>query len=381
MSLWSTLLLAVPPALPLCMTAFNLVTWSRGRARERSRERVSVLIPARNEERNIAACVRAVAASRHPIHEIIVCDDQSTDRTREIVERLRGEIENLRVIAGVPMPPGWVGKPHACHRLARHASGEVLVFVDADTRLTHEGLERIISCFHDEAASVVTAVPEQVMGSWGERMLLPLLLLTYTSWFPLLLVPRSRDPRFVAANGQLLAVRRDAYDRIGGFEAVGHEIVDDVAFCRHAKRSGERVVFADGIHMASCRMYGSLSELWAGFSKNIYEGIGGTPVALAITVALYGGVFVAPYVALIVGLLGVPSLVLPALLGVVANVLTRSLLVLSHGHPSSGILTHPFAVVALLALAVSSYRRSRRGALEWAGRTYAARDLRLGAGS
>ena len=379
MSGWAIALLAAPACLPLIMTIINLLTWQRGR-RARFDGRVSVLIPARNEERNIAAAVRAAAASEHPIHEIVVYDDQSTDGTPEILRALQREIDILRVVKGNGVPDGWVGKPHACRQLAAHASGDLLLFVDADTELTPEGVGRIASLMTGSTA-VVTAVPHQRMVSWGERLMLPLLMLTYTGWFPLRLVASSRDPRFCAANGQIMAVRRDAYARIGGFEAVAHEIVDDVAFCRHAKRCGERVVFADGARIASCRMYGSLSALWRGFSKNIYEGIGGTPWALLLIIVLYGGVFVAPYVALLIGLAIGASWVAAAAIGVAANVSTRALLALRYGHPASGVLSHPIAVALLCALAVNSARWSRRGRVMWAGRAYAGRRARLEAAS
>jgi glycosyltransferase involved in cell wall biosynthesis len=370
--------LVAPPALPLAMTLLNLVTWTRGRSGARRHDgSVSVLVPARDEEKHIEACVRAVAASEHPLLEIVVYDDQSTDGTRAILERLQEEIDELRIVDGIGVPDGWVGKPHACHQLARHAHGDLLVFIDADTLLMPDGIGRIVSCLQDEEAAVVTAMPRQRMETLGERLMIPLLLLTYTSWFPLALVAKSRDPRFVAANGQLLAVTREAYREIGGFAAVGREIVDDVAFCRNAKERGARVVFADGSHMAECRMYGSFAELWRGFSKNIYEGIGGTPIALAVTVALYAGVFVVPYLALVAAAVAAPSLLVAALLGVAFNVFTRALLLLSHRHPIEGLLLHPVSVVALLALAANSFRWSRRGALRWAGRTYAARPERL----
>lgn len=379
MSAWALALLAAPPCLPLAMSLLNVATWSRGRVGAHFAGEVSVLVPARNEESNIEACLRAIAASTHPIAEIIVYDDQSSDRTGEIVDAL--ELDGVVKVTGVGVPAGWVGKPHACHQLARRARGDLLLFVDADTRLRPEAIERIVSLLEDEGAGVVTAVPHQQMRSWGERLLIPLLVLTYTSWFPLAWVAKSRDPRFLAANGQLLAVRRDTFDRVGGFEAVAQEIVDDVAFCRHAKTRGERVVFADGTHIASCRMYRSFGALWKGFSKNIYEGIGGTLLALLITVVLYAGVFVVPYVALVAALAGASALLVPAAIGVTANTLLRGLLVARYRHPATGILLHPFAVVGLLAMAVNSFRWSRRGRLEWAGRSYAARRDRLEAAS
>lgn len=379
MSPWALALFAAPPCLPLAMSLINIITWSRGRVGARFEGSVSVLVPARNEAANIEACIRAIAASTHPVAEILVYDDQSTDRTGEIVDAL--EIDHLAKVSGTSVPAGWVGKPHACHQLARRARGDLLLFVDADTRLRPEAVERVVSLLEDQAAGVVTAVPHQEMQSWGERLLIPLLLLTYTSWFPLALVAKSRDPRLLAANGQLLAVRRDTYDRLGGFEAVGQEIVDDVAFCRHAKTRGERVVFADGTHIASCRMYRSFGALWKGFSKNIYEGIGGTLFALVFTIVLYAGIFVAPYVALVAALAGAPHLLVPAAIGVTANLLVRGLLVARYRHPRTGLLLHPFAVIGLLAMAVNSFWWSRRGRLEWAGRSYAARRDRLEAAS
>ena len=366
---------AAAACVPLLMTLVNLVTWSRGRAGVPFEGTVSVLIPARNEASNIASCVRAAAATKP--HEIVVYDDQSTDATAAILDDLQREISNVSVVRGNGVPAGWIGKPHACHQLAQRASGDLLLFVDADTQLSPTAIERLGSLFTDDT-SVVTAVPHQEMVSFVERLLLPLLMLTYTSWFPLVLVARSRDARFVAANGQVMAVRRAAYDRLGGFAAVAHEIVDDVAFCRHAKRCDERVVFADGAHIASCRMYRSAQDLWRGFSKNIYEGIGGTPWALLALAVVYGGAFVAPYVALAAAIVSVPSWIAPAACGVLANVVTRALLIVRHGHPVSGVVTQPLAVLGLLAIALSSWWWTVRGELSWAGRAYAPRHRRVG---
>src|SRR5690606_29172545 len=137
-----------------------------------------------------------------------------------------------------------------------------------------------------DRAEVVTGVPEQRMETFVERLVMPLLVMTYTSWLPLTLVTASRDERLVAANGQLLALRRAHLEALGGFSTVAHEIVDDVAFCRLAKRRGQRVIFADGSRMARCRMYESAGALWRGFSKNVYEGLG-SPLTLLVAVMLH----------------------------------------------------------------------------------------------
>jgi chlorobactene glucosyltransferase len=370
--------LALPPALPFSITCWNLLTWPRARGGVRVRRSVSVLVPARNEEASIEACVRAAAACAP--QEVIVYDDQSSDESLAILRRLQRELPLLRVQQGGPLPAGWVGKPHACAHLARAARGEILLFIDADTRLSPGAIGRLLAAMDGERADVLSAVPRQIMRGCAERLVLPLLMLTYTSWLPLNLVSSSRDARFVAANGQLLAVRRAAYERCGGFAAVAHEIVDDVAFCRRAKRSGARVVFADGSALASCRMYRSAAALWRGFSKNLYEGVGARWWCLLLVVALYATAFVVPYAALAAALWGpawAASWLWPALCGVGLNGALRAGLAWRFAHPLEGLLLHPLGVLCLCAIALNSWRCSARGRLAWAGRSYQARARRV----
>jgi chlorobactene glucosyltransferase len=175
-------------------------------------------------------------------------------------------------------------------------------------------------------------------------------------------------------------VRRDAYRALGGWAAARGEVVDDMAFGRAAKRAGLRVVFADGHRMASSRMYRGFQELWEGFSKNLYEGIGGSPGALALIVALHAWVFLLPYAALVAALLGASALLVPAVAGVAANVLIRAALAARFRQPWEGVLLHPLSVLALLAIALNSFRWARGNRIRWRGRVYAARAARVAAG-
>lgn len=365
------------PSLAFGMTVLNLITWPRGRPDSTFDGTVSILIPARNEQGTIEACVRAACTVEHQVLEVVVYDDASTDRTPEILASLQQEFSHLRVEQGAgELPPGWVGKPHACHKLAGLARGELLCFVDADNFLHPQGLGRIASLFEDLDAGLVTAVPRQQTVSFAERLILPLLHLTYTSWFPLVLTYLSRDARFLAANGQILAIQRALYDRIGGFEAVYDEVVDDMALCRLAKTQGGRVVFADGFLMATCRMYGDARQVWEGFSKNIYAGLGASVPALLMVLGLYSTAFIAPYLALGVGLLTGATWTAYAAGAVAANLGLRVVLTLRFRHAPEGILLHPLGVLGLLAIAINSFLWHARGAIQWSGRTYAARKAR-----
>ena len=380
--------LALPALVPLGLVAFNAAFWTRGRALPAAAAAapggISVLIPARDEVANIERCVQSVDAAHGPIIEILVYDDGSTDGTAEVLAGLQATVPRLRVVSGADLPAGWVGKPHALHRLSALAAGELLLNIDADVTLHEDGVLRMLSLIGspDQVpggldAAVVTAVPRQLTGSFAERLMMPLLHLSYVAWLPMPLIHRVRDPRVLAANGQLLLIRRSALTAVGGWAAVRTALVDDMALCRAVKRSGRRVVFADGDQMADCRMYPDAASLWRGFAKNFYEGIGGNPVALIVVMTLHLMLFVAPFVALPVAVvLGNRGLAAAAAVGVAANLCLRLIMALRYHHSPMSVLLHPVAVVAMMGVLLNSFRWSRRGDIRWRGRSYPARAQR-----
>jgi chlorobactene glucosyltransferase len=369
--------LALPAVLVMLLVVYNLAVWPRGRPDGRMPGRVSVLIPARNEARTVVACIHGVLRGTQRPNEVLVYDDGSTDCTSDVVAQISELDPCVRLIEGGELPPGWVGKPYACHRLAEAARGDVLVYLDADVIPTPELLARLGSVLEGYRGDLVTAAPRQLMVSLMEQTVVPLLHLSYLAWLPLPLVWRTRAPRLLVSNGQILAVTREALERSGGWESVRAEVVDDLALCRRVKRSGGRVVFADGHRMASCRMYEGRVQVWHGFSKNLYEGLGENPLLLLLAIVLYAGVFITPYVALYLAIRGIAGWMAgPALLGVAANVVLRAAMALRLHQPSNGIIVHPISAVWFVLIALNSFRWSRRGKIAWRGRVYPARSAR-----
>jgi chlorobactene glucosyltransferase len=237
---------------------------------------ISVCIPARSEQRNIGRCVEALLAQTYPNFEVIVLDDRSTDGTAQILKNL-AKVPNLRkvpfkVISGSDLPPGWAGKPHALTQAAVAARGQWLCFVDADTFVTADALAAVYAKAMETKADLFTIMTRQIMLTFWERAVLPLVMLALSVGFS----PRKvNDPsrKDAIANGQFIFIKRSVYEAVGGHAAIKGSIVEDKDLAALVKGKGYRLVVADGREVASTRMYTSLSEMWEGWTKNIYLGL------------------------------------------------------------------------------------------------------------
>ena len=254
---------------------------------------VTIIVPARDEERNIEDCLRSVTRQEYSAFEVVVVDDQSTDATAAIVGRLAAADPRLRPVRGTDPPEGWAGKPHALHQGALVARGELLLFLDADVRLDPRCLTRAVALVEHTGADLLTVVPRLLTGSFWERVVQPAVLQVILATFRAELI---NDPRHAAAsaNGPFLLFKRMAYEQIGGHQAVRGDIVEDLALARLVKQSGLRLVYAVGTELVSLRMYGSFAEIWNGWSKNFHAGAGSAPVAIAGAAAILA-LFVAPW--------------------------------------------------------------------------------------
>lgn len=244
---------------------------------------VSIIVPARNEENNIRRCVEALIAQDYPNIEILVLDDRSTDATPAILTELSTREPRLQVLIGKELPAGWAGKPHALHQASLIAAGDWLLFVDADTFLTPNALSASMHSARENGADLYTVMTEQIMGSFWEKTVMPLVMTALSVGFSPGKVndPKTRD---AIANGQYILIKRAVYDAIGGHEKLHNQIVEDKAISEQVKWNGYRLILADGRGVAKTRMYTSLPQMWEGWTKNIYLGLSDRPGLLLLGV-------------------------------------------------------------------------------------------------
>lgn len=327
---------------------------------------VSVLIPARDEEANIGPALACVLASRHAEIEVVVLDDGSTDRTAEIVGTIAASDPRVRLVGGAPLPPGWIGKQHACWQLSLAARHPFLVYLDADVRIEPEAIARLAAFSRD--LGLVSGFPRQLTLTLGEKIVIPQILVVLLGYLPLAMARAApADPRFAAAIGQFLLVTRAAYDASGGHAAIRGTIHDGLRLARGVRAAGLGTDLCDLSGLATCRMYGDWRSLWAGFSKNAREGMA-TPRALPVWTLLLGGGHVLPFLLLPVAK-GAAFWI--ALLAVLLVWLAAGATAARTRASWVSVLLHPLGVLVTLAIQWNALLAGpRRRPAVWRGRSY-----------
>ncbi len=234
---------------------------------------VSIIIPARNEERNIARCLSSALTSDYPRLEVIVVNDHSEDATADIARETAAGDQRVRIIDNAALPPDWFGKQWACHNGAAASTGEIILFSDADTAHSSDLITRSVNAMERRNADLFSVMGRQELGSFWERLIQPqifgIMAVRYGGTDS---VTNSRDVSSKIANGQCLFVRRDTYQALGGHSMVKNHVADDLMLAQRFFANGKRVVLEEGIDQQSTRMYTSLSELIHGWGKNVFAG-------------------------------------------------------------------------------------------------------------
>ena len=350
---WAWLALALA-TFPACMGVANLLLVRAPKGKPKPDTLVSILIPARNEEANIATCLDAALASRGVAIEVVVMDDGSTDHTAEIVRAHAARDPRVRLETAPALPLGWTGKVHA-------ARGTHLLFIDADVQLAPDAAASMAGHAARTGAGMVTGVPKQMIGSLGEALTVPMINFLLFCYLPGGGRAFTRRPEMAAACGQMMMVERRAYDAAGGHTAIRGVLHDALQLARRMRAAGHPTEIVEGATLATCRMYRGFAESWRGFIKNAREGMA-TPVGLPIWTVMLAGAHLWPFVFL-------PSGV--AVLAVAVSLALRAAVTARVREAWWTIPLHPLTVAVALAIQWTALARSVLGLKAgWKGRAY-----------
>lgn len=371
--IWTTLAFTalVFAATPCALFLINLRLYRPLHAQTKhGQPAVSVLIPARDEERNIRSTLETALASTSIEFEVIVLDDHSADATAKIVREFAERDPRVRLVSGEPLLGDWCGKNFACHQLARAARHPLLVFMDADVRVSRpDSLARLAAFVGQSDTAFASGVPREETHRLLEKLIIPLIHFILLGFLPLHRMRASTDPRFAAACGQILAVRREAYEKAGGHAAIANRIHDAVALARAFRGHGLTTDLFDATDTFHCRMYQRASEVWRGFAKNAHEGLGSPQLIVPATLLLLGGQ-VLPFVVL--ALATSPLAYTLAALATTAALLPRFLAVVRFRQTLLGALLHPVGICVVLAIQwFAFFRLLRHRPTVWKGRSCA----------
>jgi chlorobactene glucosyltransferase len=256
---------------------------------------ISVLIPARNEEKNIRRCLESLKKQDYPNFEVLVLDDNSEDNTCSVVHEFACRDKRIKLYKGQSLPEDWAGKSYACYQLAQKAKGEWLLFADADTEHAPHMLRSILALAMEEKTSLISGFDRQISDTFPLKIVMPVMYFIMLGWAPLWWLHRSKTPRPSVAIGQFLFFSREGYWRFGGHQAVKSRVLEDIWLGVEAARSGGRHIAVDLGSVVNCYSYHTFSGVWNGLSKSIYGVVAMAPVGLAALVALATFFYVLPF--------------------------------------------------------------------------------------
>lgn len=370
---WLCFLIAIVLAVCLVnlLANFAFVRWAKTKCQPAMQPPfVSVLVPARDEAVNIAPCMASLLNQDYPNYEVIGLNDDSTDDTGAMLDRIASQDRRLQVLHNhQPLPAGWNGKSRACQILAEHARGDWLLFVDADTVHRPDSIRLGVEQAVGLQVALFSVVPKQILGSWGERMFLPAafgLIYAFTQMWRIYLSPSLRFGN-VAAIGQFLLVQREAYFVCGGHHAIRAKILDDQYLALLFKRRGYRIAIIDGAFVA-CRMYRGFRDMARGFSKNAFANLNGSLSTSFAFVLTLMALFVLP-LAVAVLKLATGSLASPAWVAVAISSMIFIIANVRIGQSGWTGLLYPLQLLVGVGILLNSmcwhYTRRTR----WKGRT------------
>lgn len=358
-------------AIPAVLTWQNLKIF-RTSPKAEFPEPVSVLVPARNEERVLDGFIRNVLASQGVELELVVLDDASTDSTAERVSQWSDRDPRVRLVHGKKLPQGWCGKQHACYQLAESARFDTFLFLDADVTVQPDAIARSVAFLNQSKIDLGSGFPHQETPTVAGWLLLPLIHFVLLGYLPLSRSRLSNDPSLAAGCGQLFITTRSAYYAAGGHAVIKSSLHDGIMLPRAFRKAGLRTDIFDASDIASCRMYETNRDVLQGITKNATEGIGAPKTIVPFTILLGGGV-IAPTLLLACMFTGISQswiTMIGTLSGLALSYFPR-IMTLSRFRQSTGsVCFHPLAVGMFLTVQWFALGRRMLGIkTSWKGRS------------
>ncbi|WP_430972411.1 glycosyltransferase [Sunxiuqinia rutila] len=323
-------------------------------------DKVSLLVPARNEEHNLPNLLRAISQLNYPDLEVWVCNDHSTDKTGQILQEWQQHADWLHYFDGDDLPPSWTGKNFACHQLAQKARGHYWLFVDADVTLAPDALHKAVDFFKANKLSLLSLFPQQLMQTTSEKRTVPVMNWILVTLLPLKLVLKSGNPLFAAGNGQFMLFDAQNYQRNNWHERVKNRHVEDIQLVRLMKKQQERVAVLLGNGDVFCRMYQDYAGALQGFVKNVHEFFFGSRLLM-----LFFGIVLMGSPLLLYFAWGWNGLLVYATLLVLNRLLVSRA---SHQQCWANLLFHPLQMVFLAHLMIENIRLRITKKAKWKGR-------------
>ena len=330
---------------------------------KRSRQRfpkVSILIPARNEEASIGRLLEGLLALDYPEWEAIICNDHSSDNTEEVLNWFSGEDERVHWFLGEKLPEGWLGKNYACYQLAQRATGEYLLFLDADVELSADAISKAVNYFEEKYLVLLSLFPQQKMQSLSEWSVVPVMNWILQSLLPMILARFSSYPSLSAANGQMMMFDAENYLHYQWHSRVRNQNVEDIHLARMIKAEGLKMAVLLGDEDVYCRMYHHLKEGIVGFSRNIHEYFGGKR---GLMLGFWAVVFFGPWI--IWAALGWKFLLFFAVMVVVNRILVA---IAARQNILGAVFLHPLQMLGFTAIVFYNIFSSAKKNTTWKGR-------------
>jgi len=336
---------------------------------------VSILVPARNEQhRVLEPCIRSILAQDYGNFDVIAINDRSTDETGAILERLAQSDRRLRVIEGEELPPGWLGKPYAMHQALNHARGEWVLATDADMIFEPAALRTALNRALQTNEDALSLIPRFETGSFWERVVIP----TWEWVFLMFMIfYRINDPKSDrgAGIGGFFLMRRSVLDRVGSYEGLKDEVMEDARLAERIKRSNARFLMERAPALISTRMYRTFGEMWECSTKNWFSGVNFSfPFALFAVVSMYLGAVVPALIALVSAIaiasgIELTFVFIPAALSWLLQVIVMAIVSRRSGVSVVYALTAPLGLALIYAMLFDSGVRITTGrGVTWKGR-------------